>query len=348
MKLLPLVWLAGLATAQATAQTWISHPSGTKASLRGVSAVSARVVWASGSGGTVLFTTDGGATWSATTVPGADALDFRDVQGIDERTAYILSSGPGDQSRVYKTTDGGQHWTLQFANPDAAGFFDDLAFWDAGNGILLGDPVGGEFVILTTRDGGAHWLKRRAPPALPQEGAFAASGTSLITFGKQECWFASGGPGAARVFHSKDRGRTWDVATTPVRNNAATAGIFSLAFRDARHGVAVGGDFTKPGDSARNAAVTSDGGRTWKEPRGAHPAGYRSAVIFLRRAHQWISVGPSGSDFSSDNGENWKTFDTGAYNAVSFAPDGSGWAVGPDGRLARFQADGPARRRPKE
>jgi photosystem II stability/assembly factor-like uncharacterized protein len=330
--LLILLWAVA-----ACAQTWVSQQSGTKASLRGVSAVNARVVWASGTGGTYLKTADGGATWTAGKVPDAEMLDFRDIQAVDAQTVYLLSSGAGEKSRIYKTSDGGGHWKLQFTNPDQKGFFDAMAFWDATHGIAVGDPVDGQFVVMTTADGGGLWERRSGPPAMPEEGAFAASGTCLVTMGKREAWFATGGPGGARVIHSRDRGATWTIAMTPIRNDAAAAGIFSLAFSDSRHGVAVGGDYSKPENAERNVAVTSDGGRTWTEPAGQNPKGFRSAVAFLPGRKVWIAVGTSGSDISSDDGRSWKPFDNGAYNAISFVSGKAGWAVGPGGRVAGFQ-----------
>jgi photosystem II stability/assembly factor-like uncharacterized protein len=318
------------------AQTWVNHESGVTASLRGVSAVSDRVVWASGSGGTYLATTDGGGTWRAATVPGAEALDFRGVQAIDALTVYLLASGPGDKSRIYKTTDAGAHWSLQFTNSDPKGFFDAIAFWGARHGIVLGDPVDGRFVILTTADGGEHWQRQRTPPALANEGAFAASGTCLIVRGRRAAWFATGGPGAARVFHSQDRGLTWTVSQTPVRRDAASAGIFSLAFSDPKHGIAVGGDYMKPAESEHNVAVTSDGGRSWVEAAGSRPSGYRSAIAFVPDKRMWVAVGPTGSDISFDGGTTWRLFDTGAFNAISFVSSKSGWAVGPTGRVAAW------------
>lgn len=322
------------------AQTWIIRDTGITSSLRGVSAASNRVVWASGTGGAYLRTSDGGATWHAATVAGAETLDFRGVHAVDDRAAYLLASGPGEKSRIYKTTDSGAHWTLQFENHDPMGFFDAIAFWDARHGIVLGDPVDGQFVILTTADGGGHWIRQHTPRSLPNEGAFAASNTCLTVRGRSEAWFATGGSGGARVFRSRDGGQTWTVAETPIRNDAAPAGIFAMAFSDSRQGIAVGGDYTKPTESLHNIATTSDGGQTWTEPSGSHPNGYRSAIAFVPDRKMWVAVGPTGSDLSYDGGKTWKLFDAGAFNAVSFVSSRSGWAVGPNGRLAEFRFGG--------
>lgn len=304
--------------------------------MRGVSAVNTKVVWASGTNGTYLKTTDGGATWSVAIVPGAEKLDFRAVHAVDSNTAFLLSIGEGEKSRIYKTTDGGSHWTLQLTNPDPKGFFDALAFWNPRHGIAVGDPVDGQFVVFTTSDRGGHWARQQTSPALAGEGTFAASNSCLTVMGAREAWFATGGPGAARVFHSTDGGRTWKISTTPIRNDGASSGVFSLAFADALHGVAVGGDYSKAEDASHNIAITSDGGLTWTEPTGTHPHGFRSAVVFVPEHSFWIATGTSGSDVSTDGGKNWKQFDTSSFNAISFTK-GIGWAVGPQGRLAKFQ-----------
>src|SRR5258708_35816163 len=194
--------------------------------MRGVSAVSKKVVWASGTNGTYLQTTDGGATWRVAVVPGAEALDFRDVHGVDDRTAYLLSSGPGDKSRIYKTTDSGAHWDLQLTNSNPAGFWDAMAFWSSERGIVLGDPVDGKFVILVTNDGGAHWKYQVGPSALRAEGAFAASGTCLIIRGYHEAWFGTGGPGAGRGVFFRGGGGRLDGKKKPNRQRRGGAGIF--------------------------------------------------------------------------------------------------------------------------
>ena len=328
MKLIFSVLSAGVAMAQA----WTPQTSGSTASLRGVSAVSALSVWASGSKGTYLHTADGGATWKVATVPGAADLDFRAIRTLDDKTVYLLSIGNGEKSRIYRTADGGSSWNLLYTNPDPKGFLDALAFWDAAHGIVLGDPVNGHFVVLTTSDGGESWHREKTPGALPNEGAFAASNSCLIVRGARKAWFGTVG---ARVFHSTDGGATWSVAKTPVRNDGASAGIFSLAFSDGRHGIAVGGDYNKATEVPGNIAVTADGGKSWTAPAGIPPSGFRSAVVYLADRKMWIATGTSGSDVSVDDGMRWKLFDTHAYNAVSLA-DGAGWAVGPNGAVGKF------------
>src|SRR4029077_2218936 len=133
----------------------ISH---TGESLRGVSAVSRQVSWASGTHGTYLRTIDGGRTWTAAQVPYAGALDFRAVVTFSADEAFLMSAGPGEQSRIYYTSDAGKHWQLQFKNTNPKGFFDSMVFWDAKHGVVLGDPIPDEagklkFELLLTEDG---------------------------------------------------------------------------------------------------------------------------------------------------------------------------------------------------
>lgn len=324
----------------AAAAQWRAQASPTDAELRGLSVVSPRVVWASGMHGTVLRTTDGGATWERDTVPGASSLDFRAVAGTSRDVAHALSIG--DSSRIYRTTDGGRTWSLRFTSTRKGSFFDAVQFWDAKHGIAMSDPVDGRFLIITTDDGGDSWHETAAsgmPPALPGEGGFAASGTCLIVGGDSTAWLVSGGAPVARLYHSRDRGRTWTVRDTPLRAGTASAGIFSVAFRDEHHGVIAGGDYQQPVLRGRNLAVTSDGGRTWTlSDSASSPAGYRSAVAFVPKSdgRSLVAVGLTGTDVSHDGGMTWVRVDSVAYNSAAFAADGSGWAVGPTGRIARW------------
>ena len=95
--------LALLTVALASAQSWIPQTSGTGASFRGIHAADAQIVWVSGTAGTYVTTADGGASWHAAQVPGAEKFDFRAVWAFDAKTAYLLSIGTGDQSRIYQT-----------------------------------------------------------------------------------------------------------------------------------------------------------------------------------------------------------------------------------------------------
>lgn len=314
---------------------WRQQTIDTDADFRGVCVVSPNVAWVSGTKGTYGRTTDAGKTWSVGTVPDTEKLDFRDVEAFSDTTAYLLSAGPGNDSRIYKTTDGGKTWQLQFKNTNPEGFFDAMAFWDDSNGIALGDPVKGRFQLIVTSDGGTNWkpLPEKALPAtLPNEAAFAASGTCLVTHGEKDVWFCTGGAKTARVFHSEDRGKTWIVSETPIMAGAESAGIFSIAFRDSEHGMIVGGDFRKPKETGATAAVTADGAKTWTLIDKQLP--FRSGVAWAK--DRWVAVGTSGSHSSQDGGETWKMLDEENYNSVGFTSTGEGWAVGPKGRIAKF------------
>jgi photosystem II stability/assembly factor-like uncharacterized protein len=275
--------------------------------LRGVSVVNDEIVWVSGSKGTIARSTDGGNSWKRMTPPQrADAFDFRDIEAFSADLAYVMSIGPGEQSRIWKTRDGGKSWQQQYADESPDFFLDSLACWNKKHCVALSDPVGGKFVVLMTDDG-EHWheLPRdHMPPALVEkrktadgkdddlkEGAFAASGTAIAVFGPN-IWFGTGGP-KARVFHSADFGKTWTVAETPIMHGEPSQGIFSIAFRDAKHGVVVGGDYKEPDKAGANAAESTDGGKTWKVQ--TYAGGYRSTVA--GRQARFIAAGPNGMEF---------------------------------------------------
>jgi len=345
LLLFSLLFFGDIVTAQ-----WKRQESGTGSRFRAVSAVSRNVAWAGGNNGTFARTTDGGLNWRSETVPGGASLDFRDVHAVDSNTAYLLSIGTGEMSRIYKTTDGGSHWTLQFTNSNPEAFFDAFAFWDANNGIAFSDPVRGRFLVITTADGGVTWNEippEKIPPALAGETAFAASGTCMTVQGKSNVWFGTGGT-TSRVFCSTDRGRTWSVATTPIISGSDMSGITSLAFKDAKNGIVVGGDYKNQAEAHDNVAITSDGGRTWIPLQASRPAGYRSCVAYVpgTAAPTLVVVGVPGSDYSVDQGKSWMSIDTTGYHSVSFAgPVDAGWAVGEGGLIAKFVGTVPGARK---
>ena len=313
---------------------WERQTSGVTARLRGLSAVSPLVAWASGANGTILRTTDGGRTWQPRPIPGTSALDFRDIDAFSELVASVLSIGPGEASRIYRTVDGGKRWDLQLANLEPRMFLDAMAFWDANRGVAFGDSVDGRFVVFTTADGGRAWIRvapNRLPAALDGEGAFAASGTNVAVIGRDRVWI---GTTAGRVLRSSDGGASWTIARTPIHVDKS-AGIFSIAFRNPSVGIVVGGDFNQPDEAIDNAAITSDGGTTWSLAKGLR--GYRSVVAWSRRNGPAIAIGPSGADVSVDNGRTWTALESDGYDTLRIVPAGLvGWAAGDRGRIARL------------
>ena len=339
--LLAATLLAGVAAHASS--PWTFQTSTVTERLRGVSAASDTVAWASGNKGTIIRTTDGGTTWTRVAVPGAESLDFRDIEAFGADTAYVLAIGPGDASRIYKTVNGGKTWALQFTNPEARAFYDAIAFWDERKGIAVGDPVDGRFTILSTADGGKTWTRvppANIPEALPGDGAFAASGTCLTVYGDRHAWFGTGGAARARVYRSTDQGLTWAVADTPIMAGNASSGVFSLAFADAHHGVAVGGDYRVESGSGDNLAITNDGGKTWAFAGAARLRSFRSAVAYVpgSKERRLIAVGPGGTDSSADGGRTWTPLGDEGFHALSIAPGGRvAWAVGEQGRIARMR-----------
>ncbi len=313
---------------------WQKQSVDTKASLRGLSVVSEKIVWASGTSGTVLRTVDGGKIWSVIKVPDAEKLDFRDVEAFDANTAYVLSIGDGNNSRIYKTTEGGKTWKLQFQNQNPKAFFDALAFWDSTHGMAMSDPVDGKFLLIETKDG-ETWKSienMQMPNVKEGEAAFAASGTCLITQGKNNAFLVSGG-NAARVFKSENRGKNWSVYETSITTGTAGSGIFSIAMFGKLSGIIVGGNYEKPDEINDNLAFTNDGGKIWALGKGLN--GYRSGVDFIDKK-MIIAVGSSGSDLSTDGGKTWTNLDKENYNAVRAKGRNAIWAVGANGLVSRY------------
>jgi photosystem II stability/assembly factor-like uncharacterized protein len=333
-----------LFASSATAQWWKVETSGVATNLRGVSAVyvqdakgvDAPIVWACGSNGVILRSLDEGKTWQRLQVTGGETLDFRGIVAFNASSAYVMSSGEGEKSRIYKTTDGGATWTLEYTDKRKGFFLDALKCVTEWECVALGDPIDGKFLLLNTTDG-EHWNplpSDKMPTALPGEAAFAASNTSLL-FGGTEIFFGTGGGAVARIFHSDDLGRTWTAFHTPVAAGNASSGIFSLA-RDDKRILAVGGDYKDSNRSARGAAYSMDNGKTWR-PVAQEPGGYRSAVAWVRDDPTlWVAVGPNGEDVSRDFGLHWKHTRSLNLNAVTILDLSDGWAVGPNGTIARF------------
>jgi len=322
---------------------WVIEESHTAANLRGIHAVNDSIAWASGTDGTALRTLDGGAHWEKCAIPpDAEKLDFRGVWAWDANNAMVMSAGPSELSRIYKTVDGCAHWTEELRNKDKDGFWDAMVFQsrdyrmlgDAQTGVLIGDPVGRHFHTETMMLGKGWFVDYSSCAANDGETAFAASNSSAVVFGSRRYVIGTGGKGGSRVLLSpllayQDTTKGCLGVSVPLASGSESAGVFSLAFRDLKRGVAVGGDYKKPGESEGTAAWTIDGGKHWTAAKKP-PHGYRSSVAWDAKANVWIAVGTNGSDISRDGGDTWQSLDDGNWNAVSLP-----YVVGPGGRIGR-------------
>jgi photosystem II stability/assembly factor-like uncharacterized protein len=330
-RLVPLVL-----SSMSLAQSFTIQNSNTTENLRGLSAVSSSVIWASGTHGTYLRTVDGGTTWIPGQVPGAETLDFRDVESFSADEAYLLAAGPGDQSRIYRTLDAGKTWTLQFINSDPKGFYDCISFWDRTHGIALGDPIEGVFEIIVTDDG-EHWGPQpgaASPRSLAQEGAFAASGTCIVTQGDQ-VWFVTGGS-AARVFRSLNRGSTWAAADLPLVKDNASSGAFSVVLDGRGRAVIGGGDYQHP-EGNPNLVYSEDGGSTWQVLPFPQQSYFSAVAIDPGNRQHLLAVGSAHAAYA-DNLQSgiWKAYWDLNLNAAAFVGPGEAVAVGPQGKIVRF------------
>ena len=317
-----------------TTPVWSAQASGSTASLRGLSAVSDQVAWASGSGGTVLRTIDGGTTWENVSIPENEKIDFRDVEGFDANTAIVLSAGL--PALIYKTTDGGQTWDRKYFSEIEGTFYDAMDFWNDQEGIAFGDAIDGRLLILKTADGGETWNElpfSQRPQALDGQGGFAASGTCLAVNGDSHVYIGLGGPEAS-LFYSSDKGETWAKTITPMQSGEATQGIFSIDFKNDLEGLMVGGDYRGDSLTRINAAYTTDAGASWFPVMAdLSPKGYRSAVAVFDD-NLVLAVGRESCDYYRTGDKTYTPME-GQYYAVSVSKTGkSAWASGSKGRIA--------------
>lgn len=318
-----LLWCLILAPFFCAAQTYSLKPlnENTKTSIRGLSVVTDKITWVSGSNGSVGKTIDGGLTWQWIKPEGYEKLDFRDIEAFNEKEAIIVNAGA--PAYILKTVDGGENWTETYKNIDTAIFLDGLGFWDKNKAIIFGDPINDKMKLLKTVDAGKNWLDISSNLTMPLtkgEAGFAASGTTIKTLPGGKTWVASGGM-VSNIYFSPDYGLTWQIFQCPIWQGQNTTGPFSIDFYDARNGVVVGGNYVKDKDNSNNILLTSDGGKTWIKPE-MPVAGFRSGVAYINK-NILIATGTSGTDVSTDGGRNWKHISDVSFNSVQKAKKGN-------------------------
>ncbi|MFS8083765.1 MAG: WD40/YVTN/BNR-like repeat-containing protein [Ginsengibacter sp.] len=314
----------------ALSQKIILVDSTTTASLRGLSVVNDNLIWVSGSKGTVGKSLDGGKTWKYFSVPGFENADFRDIEAFDAKTAVIMNIQ--HPACILKTTDGGKTWKSTFSPPDTTLFLDAMEFWNEQSGILLGDPIKNHFFIARTFDGGDTWRilpSTLTPIADSGEACFASSGTNVRKLNKSEAVFVSGG------FSSNFFSRSEKIKL-PLSQGKESTGANSIAIKNKKIMIVVGGDFMKKNDMPGNACYTVDGGKNWLIPEKA-PSGYRSCVEFIRQ-NTWITCGLNGVDQSNDDGKTWQNISDYSFHVIRKAKKGkSVFLAGNNGRIGKLE-----------
>jgi len=318
-----ILWCLLMAPFFCAAQSYSIKPlnESAKTSLRGLSVVSDQVTWVSGSNGSVGKTTDGGTTWKWMKPKGYEKIDFRDIEAFDDRNAVIV--GIASPAYILKTTDGGESWTESYKNIDSAVFLDGVSFWDKDKGIVFGDPINDKLQLLKTVDAGKTWqdISVNLKSSMAKgEASFAASGTTIKTLPGGKTWIATGGT-VSNIYFSRDYGQSWQVFKCPILQGEGSTGPFSIDFLNEKTGVVVGGNYLKDKENTNNVLLTHDAGKTWQKP--VSPVfGFRSAVAYIN-AKTLVATGTSGTDISTDGGQNWKHISDKSFNAVQKAKKGN-------------------------
>jgi photosystem II stability/assembly factor-like uncharacterized protein len=311
----------------------------TNTSLHSISVLDSLNIWACGTNGIYLKTTDGGSNWQSGKVKGFETLDFRCIKVLDANTAIIMCTDA--PAFFFKTTDGGKTWKRKYMSRDVKVSFNGMTFKDSENGIAFSDPIDERFFIITTSDAGDTWKQISSlniPPARKGEKGIAISGTSISVSGKDLIWFGTENSDRSRIFFSQDAGINWRAIDVYSSRGNGTNGISSICFKDELNGIAVGGN---PKDEKNNSNIcvsTDDGGLNWQPVDNNQPAGFKSCIAWSNEYKFYLSTGKLGSSYSLDDGKTWVSVDSQNYNSIGISEkDGSCFVVGNKGIIAKVK-----------
>lgn len=310
----------------------IAQPN--KIHIRGIGMASEQNIWCSGSNGTVINSKDGGLTWNTFSIPGADSIEFRDIEVFSESEVMVLSAG--SPALIYQTEDAGATWNLMYENHHPDIFFDGMDFSEQGWGMVYGDPMNGRFALLYYDGKQFDTLQTlQSPEAIEGEAAFAASGTGIICEGN-EVWFASGGA-QSRIFHA-NIGDSLFTSQKLKMTQGSGRGTFSIAKNQNRM-VAVGGSYIDSLSIDSNVSISNSGGDKWGKSLRP-PYGYRSCVVGLPADSKltFVTCGRSGIEWTRDGGKTWEILATaGFYTAAAHGK--TVVFAGRNGRMGKMNFD---------
>jgi len=308
-----------------------------KSSIRALEVVNDKTAWFAGSGGVFGYTEDSGQSWVIDSLGTPDNRPHFRAISVTSKAVFLLSIA--SPALLYKSTDKGNNWTLVHQDNHPEIFYDAMTFWNDNEGIAMGDPTDGCLSILITRDGGDNWKKvdcSKLPATIEGEAAFAASNSNISIQGDQ-AWVVSGG-NQSRVFHTADKGHSWNVYDTPIVSGGKMTGIFTSHFYDDKQGIVFGGNWETKTDNTKNKAVTKDGGRSWQLIADGSPPGYRSSVRYFPKGggNALLAVGIPGISYSWDGGATWKLLDDESFYICRFSGTGRTVWVAGDKKIGRL------------
>ncbi len=338
-KLLALLLLTstiacGTREAHSAESTGVLHPAYARfpvnSTIRAIQVLDENTLWYAGYMGHYGYTEDGGANWfqDSMVIEGKQP-GFRSLVVTDEAVFLLTTESP---ALLFRSTDKGQNWEIVYREDHPDSYYNSMAFWDAQTGIAVGDEVEGCLSVIITRDGGQNWKKLpcdQLPPYIEGEGGYAASNTNIALQG-DHVWIGTGGS-RSRVWHSADRGQTWEAFQTPINEGGEMTGIYSVAFRDEQNGILFGGDWNNQAQNTRCKAITSDGGKTWRLLSDGQEPGYRSCVQYVpgTRGQEILAVGIPGISYSADGGDTWQALSDESFYTLRMSPTGhSAWLAG--------------------
>ena len=367
LNLATLLIFTVTADAQELQLSWEFQQKLNDASLRGLCVVDDSLIWASGSGGTVVKTADAGKSWKNVSPAGCEELDFRDIHAFDADNAVAINAG--QPAVFYRTQDGGESWKKVFEHANESAFFDAVAAISSTHLIAMSDPVDDRILLVESTDAGETWTElpvERRPEKLPGEAGFAASGSNMITDPDTGTIFLALGSAeegteheSSRIVYSTDAAQTWETVVCPIKRNPSS-GIFSLSYLPSKQLVAVGGDYLKPEEKAGIISIVVFENRVEKIQRRidelvlefnnlatfaecivpkTSPSGFRSGVTFTQLQDEQtlvVTVGTNGGDYSLDDGQTWQSFSEENFHAVKSTGSGTIWASGGKGRIAKL------------
>lgn len=258
-------------------------------------------------------------------------LQFRAIARTSQAVFVLSIENPAVLYKIGYNNDEATNIEEVYIEKKEGVFYDAMAFWNDKEGIAVGDPIGSCLSVIVTNDGGNTWKKLPCnvlPKVEKGEAAFAASNTNVKVLGNQ-VWIVTGGK-KARVFYSKDKGKSWKVFNTPIIQGKAMTGIYSVDFYDKNTGIIVGGDWEHKNFNEGNKAITLDGGKSWKLLANGKIPGYLSCVQFVPNSNgeKVVAVSTNGIFVSNNQGSVWQQLSSEGFYAIKFVNDSIAFASG--------------------